>query len=88
MLVPDLLLDEQGVQAILDQVGDIGAAQRVEVQARVQAQRVTVGDEPRVQPLQPDPGAGLSPTSTAVELISCKKPGSSWRKVLFSQRIA
>jgi len=29
-----------------------------------------------------------SPTSTAVELISCKKPGSSWRKVLFSQRIA
>ena len=29
-----------------------------------------------------------SPTSTAVELISCKKPGSFWRKVLFSQRIA
>src|SRR5947207_15132638 len=31
---------------------------------------------------------GLSPTSTAVELISCKKPGSFWRKVLFSQRMA
>ncbi len=29
-----------------------------------------------------------NPTSTAVELISCKKPGSFWRKVLFSQRIA
>src|SRR6266480_2318042 len=29
-----------------------------------------------------------SPTSTAVELISCKKPGSFWRKVLFSQRMA
>src|SRR6266480_321913 len=30
----------------------------------------------------------VSPTSTAVELISCKKPESFWRKVLFSQRIA
>src|SRR6266702_4215560 len=33
-------------------------------------------------------GTEASPTSTAVELISCKKPGSFWRKVLFSQRIA
>ena len=32
--------------------------------------------------------AKMNPTSTAVELISCKKPGSFWRKVLFSQRIA
>src|SRR6266576_651876 len=34
------------------------------------------------------PGRMPSPTSTAVELISCKKPGSFWRKVLFSQRMA
>src|SRR2546421_10150989 len=32
--------------------------------------------------------SATSPTSTAVELISCKKPGSFWRKVLFSQRMA
>jgi hypothetical protein len=29
----------------------------------------------------------FSLTSTAVEVISCKKPGSFWRNDLFSQRI-
>ena len=31
--------------------------------------------------------SGINLTSTAVEVISCKKPGSFWRNDLFSQRI-
>ena len=53
VLVADLLLDEQRVPAVLDQVGDVGAAQRVEVQARVQAEVVAVGGEPGVDPRSP-----------------------------------
>ena len=55
----DLVLDEQRVPAVLDQVGDIGAAQRVEVQPRGQAERVPVGGEPAVQLLTPIRGAAF-----------------------------
>lgn len=43
MLVADLLLDEPGVVAVLDQVGDVGPAKGMEVQTRVQAQGVPAG---------------------------------------------
>jgi len=41
-----LLLDEQGVGAVLDEVGDVGAAQGVHVQSLVLAQLVAVAAEP------------------------------------------
>ena len=40
--MPGLLLHEQRIPAALDQVGDIRAAQRVEIQALIQAERVPV----------------------------------------------
>src|SRR5947208_7677232 len=42
------------------------------------------GTRMRGNQLADEPYLLASPTSTAVELISCKKPGSFWRKVLFS----
>lgn len=44
MLVSSLMLDEQEIHA--DQVGEAGAAQRVEVQAGGEAQVVAVAVEP------------------------------------------
>jgi hypothetical protein len=57
--VAGLLLDEQRVPAGLDQVGDVGPAQRVELQRRVHTQRVALGREPSVDRRQPDPGTAL-----------------------------
>ena len=51
----DLVLDEQRVPPVFDQVGDIGAAQRVEVQPGRQAERVAGLAEPLVQRADPDP---------------------------------
>jgi hypothetical protein len=44
----DLLLDEERVPAVLDEVGDVGAAQGVEVQTVRQAERLPRGGEPVV----------------------------------------
>jgi hypothetical protein len=57
--VANLLLDEQRVVSVLDQVGDVGPAQRVELQRGVQADGVPVGGEAGVQPLEPDSRASL-----------------------------
>ena len=51
----DLLLDEERVPAVLDEVGDVGAAQGVEVQAARQAERLAGGGEPVVDRDQADP---------------------------------
>jgi hypothetical protein len=59
MGVAGLLLHEQRVPARLDQVSDVRAAQRVELQRRVQAQRVALGREPPVDRRQADPAAAL-----------------------------
>jgi hypothetical protein len=59
MGVAGLLLDEQRVPARLDQVSDVGAAQRMELQRRVQAQHVTLGREPPVDRRHADPAAAL-----------------------------
>ena len=58
-LVADLFLDKTRIPAVLDQVGDIRPAQRVEVQAVVQAQGLAVGDEAGVEPLAADPRSAL-----------------------------
>lgn len=47
-------LNEPGVVAVLDEVGDVGTAERVEVQPGIEAEGVAIGDEPRVQPLVAD----------------------------------
>lgn len=57
MLVADLLLDEARVPAVLDQVGDVGPAEGVEVESVVQAEGLAVGDEAGVEPLAADPQA-------------------------------
>lgn len=44
-----LVLDEQGVHAGFDQVGDVGAAQRVDVQAGGEAEVFALAVEPAVQ---------------------------------------
>ncbi len=50
----DLLLDEQRVEAVLDQMGHIGVPQAVRVQHRVQAEVVAPVGEPVVDVGQPD----------------------------------
>jgi len=56
--VADLMLDEQRVPAI-EQVGDIRAAQRMQIQPGGQAERVPGFGEPPVQGAHPDPLAPL-----------------------------
>ena len=72
----DLVLDEQRVPAVLEQVGDIGAAQRVEVQPGGQAEGVAGLGEPPVQRADPDP---LARARTATTPPSPPAAGNSGR---------
>ena len=49
VLVTGLVLDEQGIHAGFDRMGDVGTAQRVDVQAGGEAQVLAVAVEPPVQ---------------------------------------
>lgn len=55
MFVPDLLLNEERIPSGLDQVRDVGTPKRMEVQARIQAQRIPVEREPGTELAQRDP---------------------------------
>jgi hypothetical protein len=57
--VPGLVLNEQGVHAGFDQVGDVGAAQRVDIQTGGEAQIFAVAVEPAVQCRLGDKGSAL-----------------------------
>lgn len=59
VFVTDLLLDEARIPAVLDQVGDVGPAEGVEVEPVVQAEGFAVGDEAGVEPLAADPQSAL-----------------------------
>ncbi|MER7124065.1 hypothetical protein ACFQL8_31670 [Streptomyces goshikiensis] len=69
----DLLLDKQRVVAVLDPVGDVGPAQRVELQRRVQADGVPIAGEAGVQALKTDPRA--SPNGHRARPVECRIPG-------------
>lgn len=55
MIMADLFLHEPRIPAILDQMRDIRAAQRMKVQHRIQAELVAVLGQPLVQMLHTDP---------------------------------
>lgn len=74
MLVSDLFLDEPGVVAGLDEVGDVRAAQRVEVQAGFQAEGVAVGGEPGVQALVADPASAFGRPRRRVAVDAEQRP--------------
>lgn len=58
--MPDLLLDEQWVVAVLDQVRDVGVAQAVQAQLRGQAGRGAVLGEAGPQGTEEQPGCTLT----------------------------
>ena len=79
----DLLLHEQRVPAVLDQVRDVGAAQRVEVQPGRQAERRRGRRRSGVDLGQPDPRSARSEGhSAALASVLLGLAASSGRTVL------
>ena len=76
-----LLLHEQRIPPGLDQVRDIGAAQRVEIQALIQAERVPVLAQPPVQRARPIRGPrsdGHSAADSPADGISGRASATHW----------
>lgn len=73
MVVADLLLDEHQVVAVLDQVGDVGPVQRVELQCGIQAS----GYEAKRESSRWTPIRGPLSDDQRALLVECRIPGRS-----------
>ena len=60
MFVASLVLDELGVPAVFDEVGDVGAAERMQIQPAGEFEIVAVAPESAQQGVLSDQGAALA----------------------------